>query len=228
MTLRGNIFVSFEREEMESSPAPPAFAFESPELVMPDIAPLAPLTLEIPEFVMPEMAPLVLAPITVEIPEIVFPDMAPLPPFTFEVPEIVMPNMAPLPPFTVEIPEIVMPDIELPAIALDLPSLAIAGDFVRSSGWTDDEGNRFLAVRLGRVRLTETIDALELGPDGLLLIDERAADGAHRRLYITGEEGSGPRFEWLIDGQEQPFDAAGRAWLEPILRQLAERRPGAR
>jgi beta-lactamase regulating signal transducer with metallopeptidase domain len=210
MTLRGNIFVSFEREEMESSPAPPAFAFESPELVMPDIAPLAPLTLEIPEFVMPEMAPLVLAPITVEIPEIVFPEMAPLPPFTFEVPEIVM------------------PDIELPAIALDLPSLAIAGDFVRSSGWTDDEGNRFLAVRLGRVRLTETIDALELGPDGLLLIDERAADGAHRRLYITGEEGSGPRFEWLVDGEEQPFDAAGRAWLEPILRQLAERRPGAR
>jgi hypothetical protein len=121
-----------------------------------------------------------------------------------------------------------MPDIELPAIALDLPSLAITGDFVRSSGWTDDEGNRFLAVRLGRVRLTETIDALELGPDGLLLIDERAADGAHRRLYITGEEGSGPRFEWLVDGEEQPFDAAGRAWLEPILRQLAERRPGAR
>ncbi|HEX9698048.1 MAG TPA: M56 family metallopeptidase [Acidobacteriota bacterium] len=244
MTLRGNIFVSFEREEMESSPAPPAFAFESPELVIPDIAPLAPLTVEIPEFVMPEMAPL--PPITIEIPAIVFPHMAPLPPFTFEVPEIVMPNMAPLPPFsveipeilfpemaplapiTVEIPEIVMPDIKLPAIAVDIPSLAIAGDFVRSSGWTDDEGNRFLAVRLGRVRLAETIDALELGPDGLLLIDERAADGGHRRLYITGEEGAGPRFEWLVDGQEQPFDAAGRAWLEPILRQLAERRPGAR
>jgi beta-lactamase regulating signal transducer with metallopeptidase domain len=228
MTLRGNIFVSFERAEMERSPAPPAFAFETAELVMPDIAPLAPITVEIPEFVMPEMAPL--AALTVEIPELVMPEMAPLvlAPITVEVPEIVFPHMAPLPPWTLEIPEIVMPDIELPAIALDLPSLAIAGDFVRSSGWTDDEGNRFLAVRLGRVRLAETIDALELGPDGLLLIDERAADGGHRRLYITGEEGAGPRFEWLVDGQEQPFDAAGRAWLEPILRQLAERRPGAR
>jgi len=244
MTLRGNIFVSFEREEMESSPAPPAVAFESPELVMPDIALLAPITLEIPEIVMPEMAPLAaltveipefafpqmaqLPPITVAIPEIVMPNMAPLPPFTVEIPEFAFPEMAPLAPITVEIPEFVMPDIELPALALDLPALAIAGDFVRSSGWTDDEGNRYLAVQLGEVRLAETIDALELGPDGLLLIDERSADGAHRRLYITGEEGAGPRFEWLIDGEEQPFDAAGRAWLEPILRQLAERRPGAR
>jgi hypothetical protein len=227
MTMRGNIFVSFERDEMERSPAGRTVAVEIREMVMPDMAPLPSFTVEMPEIVFPEIAPL--APFTVEVPEIVMPDMAPLPPFTVEIPEIVIPEMAPLPPFTVEIPAITMPDIAPLAMAMDLPSLALAGDFVRSSGWTDDEGNRFLAVWLGRVRVAATIDDLEMGPDGLLLIDERAADGTHRRLYITGEEGAGPRFEWLVDGEEQPFDTAGRAWLEPILRELVERRqPGAR
>jgi hypothetical protein len=227
MTMRGNIFVSFEREEMERSPAGRTVAVEIREIVMPDMAPLPPMTVEMPEIVIPGMAPL--PPFTFEVPEIVIPEMAPLPPFSVEIPEIVIPEMAPLPPFSVEIPEIVMPDIAPLAFAVDLPSLALAGDFVRSSGWTDDEGTRFLAVWLGRVRITETIDDLEMGPDGLLLIDERAADGTHRRLYITGEEDAPPRFEWLVDGEEQPFDAAGHAWLEPILRELAERRqPGAR
>ncbi len=107
--------------------------------------------------------------------------------------------------------------IEPLELALELP---FAGDrlrrFDRVDTWSEG-GSRFVAMRRGAVTLGATADEIEVGASGELVIDERSADGVHRRLLIFVGEGGETTFEWFIDGDATAFDAAGRAWLQPIL-----------
>ncbi len=115
--------------------------------------------------------------------------------------------------------------IEPLELALDLPLISDLRlqRFDHISTWTEG-GSRFVALRSGGVKLGETVDGIEVGEEGDLIIDERTADDLHRRLHVFANENGETVFEWLVDGDQVPFDAAGREWLQPILDWLNDNR----
>lgn len=113
--------------------------------------------------------------------------------------------------------------LEAIELALDMPLAGYGrtGRFDRVDVWSEN-GSRFVAMRSGLVGLGKTIDEIEVGAGGALVIDERSADGVHRRLHVFAGAGGESTFEWFIDGEASTFDTAGRAWLQPILDWLNE------
>jgi hypothetical protein len=74
-------------------------------------------------------------------------------------------------------------------------------------------------MQVGEVEIGATVDDITVGEDGDLVIDERGPDG-RRRLHVYAGADGNPVFEWYVDGEETPFDDAGRAWLRPILERI--------
>jgi beta-lactamase regulating signal transducer with metallopeptidase domain len=117
------------------------------------------------------------------------------------------------------------------------------------SGWerntvnSDDDSHRLswsrpgcgVEVRVeGDVEFTPDFrDVASLGRDAFIRIEEE--DGrTERRLDVTAGSGGTPTYQYRVDGSEQPFDAAARAWYEGMLLQvfrragfMAEERVGA-
>jgi hypothetical protein len=114
--------------------------------------------------------------------------------------------------------------IEL-ALELPLDSDGRPRRFDRVDTWSAG-GSRFVAMRRGPVDIGETVDEIEVGASGDLVIDERSGDGVHRRLHVFAGEGGETNFEWFVDGEETAFDASGRAWLQPVLDWLNENARG--
>jgi len=107
-------------------------------------------------------------------------------------------------------------------LALDA-SLAGIGvrRFDRVQAWSEG-GSRFAAMWRGAVNIGATVDGIEVGESGELVIDERNSDDGHRRLHVFADDTGAVTFEWYVDGEEVPFDDEGRAWLQPILDWLNE------
>lgn len=83
-----------------------------------------------------------------------------------------------------------------------------------------DEDKRLDITTHGEVEIGDTIEELEIGEDGELLIDELDQDGVVRQLSVRlGPDGE-LLFEYHVDGEERPFDDAARAWLERILERI--------
>lgn len=84
-----------------------------------------------------------------------------------------------------------------------------------------------ITVKSERCRLDLTVDgAIEYtdGEDGIARMGRGARfevevrrDGERRRLLAEPGDGGAPRITWWVDGDERPFDAAGRAWLADLL-----------
>jgi beta-lactamase regulating signal transducer with metallopeptidase domain len=100
---------------------------------------------------------------------------------------------------------------------LDVPPLGM-GRFDSVQIWRDDE-SRVAVMQVGEVEIGATVDDITVGEDGDLVIDERGPDG-RRRLHVYAGADGNPVFEWYVDGEETPFDDAGRAWLRPILERI--------
>jgi len=109
-----------------------------------------------------------------------------------------------------EIPDLAMPDIEISDLGLRR--------FDRIQIWRDDE-SRVAVMTLGDVEIGATVDDIDVGEDGHLVITERGPDGRHRLHVYTDDDGNRV-YEWYVDGEETPFDDAARAWLGPILERL--------
>jgi hypothetical protein len=88
--------------------------------------------------------------------------------------------------------------------------------FDRIVVWTEDD-DRFVVMWRGAVDIGTTVDAIAIGEAGELVVDERSADGRHRRLRAFADENGEVRFAWSVDGETTTFDEAGRAWLQLIL-----------
>jgi hypothetical protein len=111
------------------------------------------------------------------------------------------------------------------ALELPLDSDGRTRRFDRVDTWSEG-GSRFVAMRRGPVDIGETVDEIEVGTSGGLVIDERSGDGVHRRLHVFADESGETTFEWFVDGEDTPFDASGRAWLQPVLDWLNENGDG--
>jgi beta-lactamase regulating signal transducer with metallopeptidase domain len=79
-----------------------------------------------------------------------------------------------------------------------------------------DGGYLDLSTR-GEVELGGTVDEIEIGEGGELTIDARDADGVIRQLSVRRGADGELIFEFHVDGEERPFDAAARTWLQGIL-----------
>jgi beta-lactamase regulating signal transducer with metallopeptidase domain len=75
----------------------------------------------------------------------------------------------------------------------------------------------------GNVEFTADFrDVARLGSGALLRIEEE--DGpTERRLDVTPGGGGAPAYQYRLDGNERPFDAAARAWYEGMLLQVFRR-----
>jgi len=93
--------------------------------------------------------------------------------------------------------------------------------FDRVQAWSEG-GSRFAAMWRGAVDIGATVDGIEVGESGELVIDERSSDDGHRRLHVFADDTGAVTFEWYVDGEEVSFDDQGRAWLQPILDWLNE------
>ncbi len=214
-TLRGNLFIRMSRADISGELAPlvlEPLAFETLRLAIEPLelaAESLALTIEPLEFVAESLAvsiePLMLAGESLAI------SIEPL----MLAGESLAVSIEPL--------ELLVESLKTIEVVLDTP---LAGDgrtgrFDRVNTWSED-GSRFVAMQRGLVSLGETIDEIEVGASGDLVIDERSADGVHRRLHVFAGEAGETTFEWFIDGEASTFDSAGRAWLQPILDWLNE------
>jgi len=195
-TLRGNLFISMGRADISGELAPlvlEPLAFETLRLAIEPLelaAESLALTIEPLEFVAESLA------ISIE-------------PLMLAGESLAM---------LIEPLELLVGPLKTIEVVLDTP---LAGDgrtgrFDRVDTWSED-GSRFVAMQRGLVSLGETIDEIEVGASGDLVIDERSADGVHRRLHVFAGEAGEITFEWFIDGEASTFDSAGRAWLQPVL-----------
>jgi hypothetical protein len=80
----------------------------------------------------------------------------------------------------------------------------------------EDGGYLDLSTR-GEVELGGTVEEIEVGEGGELTIDARDAEGVIRQLSVRRGADGELIFEFHVDGEERPFDAAARTWLQGIL-----------
>ena len=103
-----------------------------------------------------------------------------------------------------------------------------------STSITDDDGRQKWTVKLegtrcridfrmeGRAQFNDDFtDLVGLSPGGSFRLDV-ADDGERRQLEITPGSGGLER-TWKVNGREQPFDTAARAWLGAFLVELDRR-----
>ena len=81
----------------------------------------------------------------------------------------------------------------------------------------DDEDSHMTVRMRGEVDLGETVDEIEVAEGGELSIDERDANGVVRQISVRPGPDGNVVYEFFVDGQERPFDAEARAWLQGVL-----------
>ncbi len=136
-----------------------------------------------------------------------------------ELSEAVVVNVEPLE-LVDESVAIALEPLEL-AVELSLLESIRERRFDRVINWSED-GSRFVAMWRGPVSFGASIDDIDVGEGGHLVIDERGEDGVHRRLHVSTDEAGETAFEWFIDGEPDAFDEEARAWLRPVLAWLNE------
>jgi beta-lactamase regulating signal transducer with metallopeptidase domain len=126
----------------------------------------------------------------------------------------------------------------LDLVSAELPAAQVSSCGMSPDGWqrtthnSNDEDHRLewskpgcdVEVRFeGEVEFSADFrDVASLGLGALLRIEETEGR-TERRLDITPAADGAPSYRYQVDGQEQPFEAAARAWYEGMLLQVFRR-----